>query len=114
MRAGGIWNLVEQLDDKEARGIAIEEACSCPVGRMVITDNERGKAIESEFDKSIVIIGYMPRGEHGPFWVPGGSDRIRRWQTVRDSESYSSPLQIVLATPAKATENSARSSPYEY
>jgi hypothetical protein len=34
---------------------------------MVITDNESGKAIESEFDKSIVIIGYMPRGEHGPF-----------------------------------------------
>lgn len=72
MRAGGIWNLVEQSDDPEARDTAIEEACNCPSGRLVITDNERGKAIEPEFEKSIVVIEYPPRDEHGPLWVRGG------------------------------------------
>ncbi|MDD1762861.1 MAG: CDGSH iron-sulfur domain-containing protein [Methanothrix sp.] len=72
MRAGGIWNLVEQSDNQEARDIAIEEACNCPSGRLVITDNESGKTIEPEFEKSIVITEYPPRGEHGPLWVRGG------------------------------------------
>ena len=72
MRAGGIWNLVEQSDDQEARDTAIEEACNCPSGRLVIKDNESGKVIEPEFEKSIVVIEYPPRGEHGPLWVRGG------------------------------------------
>jgi CDGSH-type Zn-finger protein len=72
MRAGGIWNLVKRSDNQEARDIAIEEACNCPSGRLVIKDNESGKAIEPEFEKSIVIIEYPPRGEHGPLWVRGG------------------------------------------
>jgi CDGSH-type Zn-finger protein len=72
MRAGGIWNLVELSDDEEARDIAIEEACNCPSGRLVLKDNESGKAIEPEFEKSIVVIEYPPRGEHGPLWVRGG------------------------------------------
>lgn len=72
MRAGGIWSLVKQSENKEARDTAIEEACNCPSGRLVIKDNETGKAIEPEFEKSIVIIEYPPRGEHGPLWVRGG------------------------------------------
>ena len=72
MRAGGIWNLVEQSDDLEARETAIEEACNCPSGRLVIKDNESGNTIEPEFDESIVVIEYPPRGEHGPLWVRGG------------------------------------------
>jgi CDGSH-type Zn-finger protein len=72
MRAGGIWNLVKQSGNQEARDIAIEEAFNCPSGRLVIKYNESGKAIEPEFDKSIVIIEYPPRGEHGPLWVRGG------------------------------------------
>ncbi len=72
MRAGGIWNLVEQSDDPDARKTAIEEACNCPSGRLVITDNESGKAIEPEFEKSIVVVEYPAKGEHGPLWVRGG------------------------------------------
>ncbi len=72
MRAGGIWSLVEQSDNQEARDTAIEEACNCPSGRLVIKDNESGKAIEPELEKSIVIIEYPPRAEHGPLWVRGG------------------------------------------
>ncbi|MGB8218841.1 MAG: CDGSH iron-sulfur domain-containing protein [Methanoregula sp.] len=72
MRAGGIWNLTEQSDNPEAREIAIEEACNCPSGRLVMKDQETGKAIEPDLEKSIVIIEYPPRGEHGPLWVRGG------------------------------------------
>jgi len=31
-----------------------------------------GKPIEPELEKSIVIIEYPPKGEHGPLWVRGG------------------------------------------
>jgi CDGSH-type Zn-finger protein len=72
MRAGGIWNLVKHPENQEDREIAIEEACNCPSGRLVIKDNESGKTIEPELDKSIVVIEYPPRGEHGPLWVRGG------------------------------------------
>jgi hypothetical protein len=72
MRAGEVWNLVEQSDNPEARDIVIEEACNCPSGRLVIKVNEHGKIIEPEFEKSIVIIEYPPRGEHGPLWARGG------------------------------------------
>jgi len=36
MRAGGIWNLTRQSDNREARDIAIEEAGNCPSGRLVM------------------------------------------------------------------------------
>jgi hypothetical protein len=45
-RAGGIWNLTKQSDNPEARKIAIEEACNCPSGRLVITDRRTGRVIE--------------------------------------------------------------------
>lgn len=72
MRAGGIWNLVLHSGIKEARETAIEEACNCPSGRLVILDNVTGEIIEPKFEKSIVVIEYPPRGEHGPLWVRGG------------------------------------------
>jgi CDGSH-type Zn-finger protein len=72
MRAGGIWNLTKQSDSKEARDTAIEEACNCPSGRLVIKDQETGKAIEPPLEKSIVIIEYPAKGEHGPLWIRGG------------------------------------------
>lgn len=67
-----IWNHVEQSDDEVARETAIEESCNCPPGRLVIQENVSGKTIEPEFNKSIVVIEYPPRGEHGPLWVRGG------------------------------------------
>jgi CDGSH-type Zn-finger protein len=72
MRAGGIWNLVRQSGTPAARDIAIEEACNCPSGRLVVHDNATGKTIEPELEKSIAIIEYPSREEHGPLWVRGG------------------------------------------
>jgi len=72
MRAGGIWNLTKQSGIKEARDTAIEEACNCPSGRLVIRDKKNGQVIEPDLEKSIVVIEYPARNEHGPLWVRGG------------------------------------------
>jgi CDGSH-type Zn-finger protein len=72
MRAGGIWNLTEQSDIVVARNTAIEEACNCPSGRLVLKDRKTDKTIEPELEKSIVVVEYPARGEHGPLWVRGG------------------------------------------
>jgi len=71
MRAGGIWDLV-QSEETGARETAIEEACNCPSGRLVLTDNATGEVIEPALEKSIVVIEYPARGEHGPLWIRGG------------------------------------------
>jgi CDGSH-type Zn-finger protein len=72
MRAGGIWNLTQQSDIPEAKETAIEETSNCPSGRLVIKDQETGKTLEPKLEKSIVLIEYPARGEHGPLWVRGG------------------------------------------
>jgi CDGSH-type Zn-finger protein len=72
MRAGGIWNLTEQSNVPEARDTAIEEASNCPSGRLVIRDLRSGETIEPVLEKSIVVIEYPAKGEHGPLWVRGG------------------------------------------
>ena len=72
MRAGGIWNLARQSDIPEARETAIEEGCACPSGRLVLRDRKTGKVIEPGLERSIVVIEYPPKKEHGPLWVRGG------------------------------------------
>jgi CDGSH-type Zn-finger protein len=72
MRAGGIWKLTEHSDNPEARETAIEEASNCPSGRLIIRDRKSGEPIEPDLEKSIVVIEYQARGEHGPLWVRGG------------------------------------------
>ena len=71
MRAGGIWNLTRKSGIPDARGTAIEEACNCPSGRLVVRDRETGEVIEPELEQSIVVIEYPARNEHGPLWVRG-------------------------------------------
>ena len=72
MRAGGIWNLTGQSDIPEARATAIDEACNCPSGRLVQRDLRSGEIVEPVPEKSIVVIEYPAKGEHGPLWVRGG------------------------------------------
>ncbi|ACL16519.1 CDGSH iron-sulfur domain-containing protein [Methanosphaerula palustris] len=91
MRAGGIWNLVQQSGDPTARDIAIEEAGNCPSGRLVVYDNTTGEAIEPELERSIVVIEYPPRDEHGPLWVRGGIPVISA-----DGDSYEVRNRVTL------------------
>lgn len=71
VRAGGTWDLVRRSDNPDARETAIEEVCNCPSGRLIIRENATGKAIELEFEKSIVVLQSHPHHEPGPLWVRG-------------------------------------------
>lgn len=71
-RAGGIWNLIPQSSEPKAKRIAIEEACDCPSGRLVVWDKKAKKTIEPDFEKSIVLIEDPWVGVIGPIWVRGG------------------------------------------
>ena len=56
MRAGGIWNLSKHSDIPEARDTAVEQACNCPSGRLVVRDRNTGAPIEPELERSIAVI----------------------------------------------------------
>jgi len=71
-RAGGIWNLVPNSNDPETKKTAIEEACDCPSGRLVIHDKETGKVCEPSFEPSIGLIEDPQMKVSGPIWVRGG------------------------------------------
>lgn len=71
-RDGGIWNLVPQSGEIKARRTAIEEACDCPSGRLVVLDKKGKKIIEPNFEKSIGLIEDPTIGVSGPIWVRGG------------------------------------------
>jgi CDGSH-type Zn-finger protein len=71
-RAGGIWNLVPESGDPEKKRIAIEEACDCPSGRLVIVDKQAKNTIEPNLAKSIGLIEDPGMGVSGPIWVRGG------------------------------------------
>jgi CDGSH-type Zn-finger protein len=71
-RAGGIWNLVAQADEPEARQIVMEEAGDCPSGRLVVRNKRTENVVEPEFERSIGLIEDPQMGVSGPIWVRGG------------------------------------------
>ena len=64
--------LKKESDNPEARNTAIEEACNCPSGRLVVRDRKTGDVIEPELEKSIALIEYPAQDEQGPLWIRGG------------------------------------------
>ncbi|MCX6762182.1 MAG: CDGSH iron-sulfur domain-containing protein [Candidatus Moranbacteria bacterium] len=71
-RAGGIWDLVRAKPaDPEKNEIAIQEACDCPSGRLVMVDKKTGREIEPEFEPSISVVEDEIAGVSGPIWVKG-------------------------------------------
>ena len=71
-RAAGAWKLTEDSKDPEARKMAIEEACNCPSGRLVIWDKKTKKAIEPKLEKSVGLIEDPAAKASGPIWIKGG------------------------------------------
>jgi CDGSH-type Zn-finger protein len=71
-RDSGIWNLVDNSANPEARDIAVEEASDCPSGRLVITDKD-GNEIEPKFKPVIgLVVEDAEQGLLGSLWVRGG------------------------------------------
>jgi len=69
-RAGTIWKLVKKADE-ESVSTAIQEACDCPSGRLVLRDNE-GKVIEPELEPGIAVTHDPASDGMGPLWGRGG------------------------------------------
>jgi CDGSH-type Zn-finger protein len=70
-RAGGIWRLIQDSKNPQAGQIAIEEACNCPSGRLVVWDKE-GQAMEPFLEPSIALVESSDGKFSGPIWVRGG------------------------------------------
>ena len=71
-RGGDVWNLTERSDDPKLRKTAIEEACNCPSGRLVVCDKKTGKPIEPKLKKSISLVEDPQSRVSGPIWLKGG------------------------------------------
>ena len=71
-RAGTIWRLIKQTDDKATRQIVADEATRCPSGRLVVRDKQTHKAIEQDFEQSVGLVEDPARDRSGPIWVRGG------------------------------------------
>jgi CDGSH-type Zn-finger protein len=71
-RGGGTWELTHHSDDPKARELAVEEACSCPSGRLVECDKKTGTVFEKEFEQSISLVEDPQNKVSGPIWVKGG------------------------------------------
>lgn len=69
---GGTWKLTLRSRDPEKRKSAIEQACNCPSGRLVVCDKETGEPIEPEFEPSLSLIEDPQAESSGPVWVKGG------------------------------------------
>ena len=55
-RGGDIWENVPKSDDLEAKKNAVDDACDCPSGRLVVVDKQTGITVEPSLDKSIGAI----------------------------------------------------------
>jgi CDGSH-type Zn-finger protein len=71
-RGGGTWELTHHSNDPKSRELAIEEACSCPSGRLVECDKNTGEVLEKEYEKSVSLVEDPQNGVSGPIWVKGG------------------------------------------
>ena len=69
---GGTWDNVENSNIPKAKKLAIQTACNCPAGRLVVWDKKTKKPIEPEFEPSIGIIEDPQEQVSGPLWLKGG------------------------------------------
>ena len=70
--AGGTWGNVENSDNPDAKKIAIQTACNCPSGRLVVWDKKTGKPIEPKLEPAITIIEDPQANVSGPIGLKGG------------------------------------------
>ena len=68
----GTWHNVRKSDNPDSKNIAIQTACNCPSGRLVVWDKKTGKPIELEFEPSIALIEDPQENASGPIWLKGG------------------------------------------
>lgn len=71
-KKGNVWDLTEASDNSDAKKEAIEQACNCSSGRLVMWDKKTNKAIEPELKQEISLIEDPKTKTSGPICVKGG------------------------------------------
>jgi CDGSH-type Zn-finger protein len=71
-RAGGIWKLVPESGDSDSKRVAVEEACDCPSGRLIMWDKQKNEIVEPKCSKAVAVIEDPQIGGGGPIRVLGG------------------------------------------
>lgn len=71
-RAGGLWNLVERVEDDATRELVEQEAAMCPSGRYTVCDPDGVTTHEPDLEASIALVEDPSLGVSGPLWVRGG------------------------------------------
>jgi CDGSH-type Zn-finger protein len=89
--AGGTWKNTERSNDPEAKNKAIETACNCPSGRLVVWDKKTGKPIEPDFEPMISVTEDPQKKVSGPLWLKGGVEL-----ESADGEKYETRNRVTL------------------
>jgi CDGSH-type Zn-finger protein len=70
-RAGGVWDLVENGEDKKSTDLVVDITGKCPTGRLVACSKD-GKDIEPKMSREISLTEDPYRRVSGSLWVKGG------------------------------------------
>ncbi len=71
-RGGDIWDVIPKSDEPSWKKNAVENACDCPSGRLVVVDKESGKTVEPQLQPEIGCVKDPSIGVDGPLWIRGG------------------------------------------
>ena len=89
--AGGTWKNVENSNNPESKKIAMQSACNCPSGRLVVWDKKTRKPIEPKLEPSIGIVEDPQAKVSGPIRLKGGIEL-----ESADGSSYESRNRMTL------------------
>ena len=70
--AGGTWNNVKNSNIPKNKKMAIQTACNCSSGRLVVWNKKTGKAIEPILDPAVSLVEDPQAQVSGPIWLKGG------------------------------------------
>lgn len=69
-RGMGVWDAAIQSGSEKNRALAVEEACACAAGRLVVVDKE-GNAIEPALEPEVGLVEDTAARRRGPLAVKG-------------------------------------------
>jgi CDGSH-type Zn-finger protein len=70
--SGSIWKLIGETDSEPVRELVKHQETHCPSGRLVVSENATGAAIEPAYDPAIVLLEDPQKECSGPIAVRGG------------------------------------------
>ncbi len=95
--SGGTWENVKHSNNAKSKKIAIQTACNCPSGRLVVYNKGSKKPIEPAFEPSIKVMEDSQAKVSGPLCLRGGITLISS-----DGKAYESRNRMTLCRCGKS------------